>query len=97
MIKYRKKPVVIEAVQWDGSQDGWQQLLKWAGRYNPPTGHSSPHWIIVHIAHNPVTVTVHTLEGAMTVSPDDWVIKGVADEFYPCKPEIFEQTYELAE
>lgn len=97
MDKFRKKPVVIEAVQYSGTRESWQELLEWAGRYNPPKGHPSPHWIIVHVAHDPPTVTIHTLEGAMKISTDDWVIKGVADEFYSCKPDIFEQTYEAVE
>lgn len=58
MAKYRKKPVVIEAVQ------------------------------------TPVEVLIETLEGTMKASPGDWIITGVKGERYPCKPDVFERTYE---
>lgn len=78
-MKFRKKPVVIEAVQFDGSVESWHSLCDWMG-----------------IAHNGNN-SVSTLEGNMNVSKDDWVIRGVKGEFYPCKPDIFEATYEPAE
>lgn len=91
---YRKKPVVIEAVQWDGMNLG--EIKEFAGDsveseihdefYNRGEGIPSvPPWI---------ELTIHTLEGDMSASEDDYIIKGIAGEFYPCKPDIFEQTYE---
>ena len=73
-MKFRKKPVIIDAVQFDGLScpDGVYQL--WG---EPPTG-----------------FFIDTLEGRMNVSVGDWIITGVAGEKYPCKPDIFEKTYE---
>lgn len=78
MSRYRKKPVVIEAEQWSGSN--WHQMLAFAGGGNVST--DGEH------------LMVHTLEGTMVAPPGWWIIKGVKGEFYPCDPEIFEATYE---
>lgn len=84
---FTKKPVRIEARQWDGTWDGAVRLTQWvtgvggdAHCYSCPTGE--------------VVLFIRTLEGEMEASPDDWVIRGVADEFYPCKPAIFDETYD---
>ncbi len=85
MAKFRKKPVVIEAVQFDGTfPQGF------FGTFEPRvTGHRS--------AGNATWLTIPTLEGDMTVQEGDWIIKGVQGEFYPCKPDIFAATYEPVE
>ena len=87
---FRKKPVVIEAEQYDGS-NGWF-IRQWSGRevYESP--------VLEPTESNPggSYMQVETLEGVMIASPGDWIIKGVAGEFYPCKPDIFEATYEPA-
>lgn len=75
--RYRKKPVVIEAVQYDGNPQDIAEFTKGAA-----------------VVGNKGHLHIETLEGTMTISPLDWIIKGVAGEFYPCKPKIFEQTYE---
>lgn len=83
-MRFRKKPVVIEAVQYDGSNI--TELWDFAGAdkvYGPTEVNSLPF--------------VMTLEGNMTISVGDFLIKGVKGEFYPCKPDIFEQTYEAVE
>ncbi len=82
MDKYRKKPVVIEAVQFTG--DNCIEVLGFIG---------SPHVDNreLHTTDHPV---IHTLEGGLTASSGDWIIKGVKGEFYPCKPDIFAATYE---
>ena len=80
MAKFRKKPVVIEAVQWTG--DNYGEIKRFA---------KDVCWLCGHV---PV---ISTLEGEMSVSEGDWIIKGVNGEFYPCKPDIFEKTYELVE
>lgn len=86
MSLFRKKPVVIEAFQLPkpGNRNP-QPFIEWA-TINGLTGFEK----------DPVGVGlyIHTLEGKMLALPDDWIIKGVAGEFYPCKPSIFEQTYE---
>ena len=84
-MKFRKKPVVIEAVEWTGLNDK-EVAIFLAGRTND-RGRVTQHRVIV----------IPTLEGNMTVNVGDWIIKGIKGEFYPCKPDIFEQTYELVE
>jgi hypothetical protein len=77
MAQYRKKPVVIEAVQWTGNI---QEVSAFAGEsLESLTGD---------------TLWIKTLEGGLTARMNDWIIKGVCREFYPCKPDIFESTYE---
>lgn len=78
--KYRKKPVAIEAIQWDGNNV--DLIIEWSGGDGEtiePAGR---------------VLLIHTLEGVMTAKLGDWIIKGVSSEFYPIKPEIFEATYE---
>ena len=82
MPKFRKKPVVIEAVRWFPFED-----------WNPMT-HFMGGRIIVEPDNR---LVIETLEGTMRADPEDWVIKGVMGEFYPCKPDIFEATYEKVE
>lgn len=76
-MKFRKKPVVIEAIQWTGNN--FTDIAEWAEDALWTVGDS---------------VYVVTLEGTMEASKDDWIIKGVKGEFYPCKPDIFEVSYE---
>lgn len=83
-MKYRKKPVVIEAVQWDGENPAQVvvlakdniRLIEW---------------------NEDNSLTIKTLEGGMKADIGDFIIKGVKGELYPCKPDIFEQTYEPVE
>jgi hypothetical protein len=79
MTKYRKKPVVIEAIQFDGTGDSFDEIDKFTN------GKMYVHDNIVYIK---------TLEGDMIASIGDYIIKGVNGEFYPCKPDIFKKTYE---
>lgn len=76
---YRKKPVLVDAVQYDGKnlKEINEFIGKEVGRYI-----------------NSNTIIISTLEGPMNASVGDYIIKGVKGEFYPCKPDIFEQTYE---
>jgi len=82
--KYRKKPVEIEAIQVVFGKTEVSEVENFVGSQN-----------IVGIQTNEPKIL--TLEGAMTVSDGDYIIKGVAGEFYPCKPDIFEKTYEIAD
>jgi hypothetical protein len=80
MAKYRKKPVMIEAVQFRaGEQDGSFCDDVMAGRVRYPEDG---------------TMLIQTLEGVMCAQPGDWIIRGVKGELYPCKPDIFLATYE---
>jgi hypothetical protein len=92
-MKYRNKPVVIEAFKWTGDMDQEED----------------PEWIIKAIREGVVkfipnystarngerNLVIHTLEGNMIASRGDYIIQGVNGEIYPCKPDIFEKTYEL--
>jgi hypothetical protein len=77
--KYRKKPVVIEAFQWTGNNT--TQLLKWMFPDIEPDATASK-------------LTTKTLVGDLHASPGDWIIRGSKGEFYPCKDNIFRETYE---
>jgi hypothetical protein len=84
---YKKKPLVISAVQWTGFN--YTEVEQFMGEKTGEgiyAGPGGPYEV-------PIKVIV-TLEGAMNCSPGDWIIKGVKGEFYPCKPDIFEATYE---
>lgn len=85
-MKYRKKPVVIEAVQYNGMNSA--EIAQFMGviirtKTSPEEGNPSG------------KITIETLEGDMKASIGDFIIKGVQGEFYPCKPDIFELTYEI--
>ena len=80
MTKYRKKPVVIDSIQWNG--DNWNALVE----FGCPCAQNKDDNILIP-----------TLEGVMTANLGDYIIKGVQGEFYPCKPDIFEATYERVE
>lgn len=88
--KFRKKPVVIEAMKFDGSLNGSKECAAWCGgRANYDPKPSDPTDVFV-------SVSIPTLEGVMTATGGDFIIKGVQGEFYPCKPDIFAATYEAA-
>jgi len=85
-MKYRKKPVIVEATQWDGDAN---KIFNFVGDslIVMENGHCSTNF-------ERYNFKIKTLEGVMNVSPYDYIIKGVQGEFYPCKPDIFETTYE---
>ena len=92
-MKYRKKPVVIEAVQWTGKN--LEEIKSFVGEQLEydivdtawEVGKGSPY----------VLMKIRTLEGVMGASVGDYIIKGVNGEVYPCKPDIFAKTYEPVE
>jgi hypothetical protein len=87
MPKFRKKPVVIEAVQWAATFEKLREITAWG----------CP-GVVKDIGKESGTgaLYIQTLEGVMRCDVDDWIIKGVKGEFYPCKPDIFAATYEPA-
>jgi hypothetical protein len=87
MPQYRKKPIVIDAVQNDGT---WKTIIEWMKeQLIIPFGSTPP------ITRNEDgSLNIRTLEGTMRADVGDWVIKGIKGELYPCKPEIFEASYE---
>ena len=80
MIKYRKKPVVVEAVIWDGDKDKFEGFI------------IATSWSIDDDNNE---IRIMTLEGVMFGRIGDYIIKGVQGEYYPCKPDIFAATYEV--
>jgi len=88
--KYRKKPIIIEAVKYTG-HNGWY-IIDWAKD---------------NIIENPISIekygtepkdrylSINTLEGTMIANVGDYIIRGIKDELYPCKPDIFEATYDI--
>ena len=91
MMKYRKRPIVIEATQWDGT---YQDKVRIEKLFIDLVSTSQSY----HEKNNTVSLwAISTLEGSFQVSPKDYLIKGVKGEFYPCKPDIFEMTYEEVE
>lgn len=84
MPRFRKKPVVIEAVQFTGTNR--DEVLAFAGKDINDT-------VVEGDVRFPA-MFIPTLEGVMEASVGDWIIRGVAGELYPCKPEIFEATYD---
>ena len=81
MMKFRKKPVVIEAIQYNGSNIN--EIEQWSSGV-----------VDLDLPHR---LKIKTLEGTMVAKVNDWIIRGVKGEYYPCKPDIFEATYEPAE
>lgn len=88
--KFQKKPVVIEALQFNGFNPF--EVKDFVG-INCEVNYSSTAYDI-GVCGMIAEIVIHTLEGDMKVSKGDWIIKGVKGEFYPCKPDVFEQTYE---
>jgi hypothetical protein len=100
--KFKKQPVVIEAIRFNGTTESAEEILKWIG---VPAGDflndkAAAFYFCAAGSAFPLcglddhVLGIKTLEGVMAASPGDYVIKGVAGEFYPCKPEIFGQSYE---
>ena len=83
--KYRKKPVVIEALQFIDEADRLVELSEFIDNQDLRVSYQNP--------ENP-ELKLETLEGVMTASVGDYIIKGVNGEFYPCKPDIFLKTYD---
>lgn len=84
MPQFRKKPVVVEARQV--TEEAVVDLADWCGGTAVCASSGEKHF--------PVFINIQTLEGQMAAQIGDWIIRGVKGEFYPCKPDIFEKTYE---
>lgn len=85
MPRYRKKPVVIEAMRY--TEETRDAVIAFCGAQHRAIDDDGAEYELANLR-------IHTLEGVMRLDVGDWVIKGVKNEFYPCKPDIFEQTYE---
>lgn len=93
-MKFRKKPVVIDAEQFTNNSESdnaqMNRLVNWVNQGVNESGKR-------HAWHNGTFIYIETLEGTHRADPGDWIIRGVKGEFYPCKPDIFEATYEKVE
>jgi hypothetical protein len=94
--RYRKKPVVIEAMQWDGSAESATAVIGWMLREGGTACFFEHLMDGDLIAHPDPYLKITTLEGPIIASAGDFIIRGVQGEFYPCKPDIFAKTYEAA-
>lgn len=86
-MKYRKKPVVVEAMQF--TVDNHAEVCNWLSAND-----GWCFWVRGDVTGGE-RIDIQTLEGVMAARPGDWIIKGVQGEFYPCKPDIFAATYEV--
>ena len=96
-MKYKKKPVVIDAVQWTGENHREMFDFLTENAFDKESMKvSGEHF---YIDHNKVEggLIIKTLEGEHLASIGDFIIRGVKGEYYPCKPDVFEQTYEKVE
>lgn len=90
MAQFRKKPVVIEAVQFCGDMS-WEEMPSWLDEaFQTDKDDVGAIWFLPHAR----LLVIHTLEGMMVADAGDWVIRGVKGEVYSCKPDIFVATYE---
>ncbi|CAN5146003.1 hypothetical protein BH11ACT6_BH11ACT6_34760 [soil metagenome] len=96
---FLKKPVQIKAMQWDGTADGATTIIAWilANGGNARYECSDPDRCAQHDGDCPHYIAIDTLEGTMRAGLSDFVIEGIAKEFYPCKPDIFVATYDPVE
>lgn len=83
-MRFRKKPVEIEAIQFEGTTKSKETIVAKFGL----SGNTGP---------SPHSIFIHTLEGTMTAYRGDWIVKGIKGEFYPVRDDIFKETYEKVE
>ncbi len=83
-MRFKNKPKIIDALQFNGSVESYEEIR---------THFDLDHKTAGRFVFN--SFDIKTLEGPLKVMPGDWVIKGIRSEFYPCKPDIFERSYEL--
>ena len=100
-MKYSKKPVVIEAFKWTGGRDQeddpvWIKEAIEQGKVKFVNGFLKGNSFFGATNGPDIVMEIETLEGKMLVARGDYIIRGVRGEIYPCKPDIFEETYELA-
>jgi len=81
ILKIRNRITEKEAIRYDGSEESFEEIQKFVDKKL--------------IARRDTTIVIPTLEGVMEAQPFDWIIKGLKGEFYPCKPDIFEKSYEI--
>lgn len=93
-MKYQKKPVVIEALQYTGGEQNVIALTDWINGVDSSTNYHLVAPQIMREVEAAGGIPIKTLEGTMIAQQGDWIIKGIKGEFYPCKPDIFSATYD---
>jgi hypothetical protein len=99
---FTKRPVTIQAMQWDGTAEGATPIINWILREGGTARYSSEHreGISPHRPDDinqiviPAYLAIDTLEGTMRADPKNWIIRGVEGEFYACADSIFRKTYQ---
>lgn len=81
VVRFRSKPVEIDAVQFDGTYEQAVEIVRWSEN-------------AISAANGDATLAIETLEGTMVAQPGDWIVKGLKGEFYPVKPDIMDMKYE---
>jgi hypothetical protein len=94
-MKAKKKPVIIEAIQWTG--ENHREMFDFLTNYQKQNAYMTPYEDTFYIDHSQVKggLIIRTLEGDHIARIGDYIIKGVHGEFYPCNPDIFKKTYEV--
>lgn len=90
MARYRKRPVVIDAMQFTDIQS-YLSIVEWMKSCGDTAALAN------EVRYMTPMMIIQTLEGAMSATPGDWIIRGVGGEFYPCKSDIFAATYEAVD
>jgi len=85
--RFRKKSVVIEAMQFT-DLNSYLAIVAWMKNCRDTSA------LADEVRYSSPIMTLHTLEGTMAANPGDWIIRGIKNEFYPCRPDIFEASYE---
>lgn len=91
--KFRKKPVVIEAMQWDGTPEDATDIIDWV-LANGGTASYDPAFVNRGGEDVSQQLRVTTLDSVARLFPGDWMMRGTVGEFYPCKPDVFAESYE---
>lgn len=92
-MKYRKKPIVVDAISWNGNN--LQEVMDFVNsefKYVENVSYCTQKF---NYDYEENVLIINTLEGSMVVHIGDYIIKGIAGEYYPCKKKIFEETYEV--
>ena len=93
-MKYRKKPVVIEAFKYNYNDNDNEKTIAYPHWFIDAVKNDDVHILAPETAGGADIIEIKTLEGAMRVSDGDYIIQGIKGEIYPCKPDIFEATYD---
>lgn len=93
--RYRKRPLEVQAIQYDGSNSRAKAILDWVADSRGQIRRWEGQWAVD--GNWAPTLLIDTMEGTMAVTPTDWVIRGVQGEFYPCSHAVFMKTYELVD